>query len=65
VETHVPERFLSHAATLDALPVLAGGAEGAARFRGMVERSRIDRRHVETPIDELRHLSPIATSSAV
>jgi alkylresorcinol/alkylpyrone synthase len=58
VETHVPANLLTRDDTLALLSTLAGGPEGAARFRGMVERSRIARRHVETRLDELLHLTP-------
>jgi len=58
----VPARFLSRDDTLAQLPTLAGGHEGSVRFRGMVERSRIDRRHIETSLEELLHLTPGARS---
>ncbi|HWP66831.1 MAG TPA: type III polyketide synthase [Candidatus Limnocylindria bacterium] len=54
----MPTRFLTRDDTLTQLPTLAGGPEGSARFRGMVERSRVDRRHIETPIEELLRLTP-------
>src|SRR5262245_63499537 len=55
VVTHVPPSTLNREDTLSLLPTLAGGTEGAERFRGVVERSRIDNRHVETTVGELEH----------
>jgi alkylresorcinol/alkylpyrone synthase len=37
--------------------MLAGGSEGAARFGGTVERSRIERRYVETDPEQMRDFS--------
>jgi alkylresorcinol/alkylpyrone synthase len=54
--THAPTPTLTRDDTLALLPRLAGGPEAAERFRGTVERSRIDTRHVETPLDELEGL---------
>ena len=62
VSTHVPVHPLPRDETLNALPILSGGVQEAERFRGMVERSRIDRRYTETPISELLHLTPAARS---
>jgi alkylresorcinol/alkylpyrone synthase len=58
VVTHTPPLPLTRDDTLRLLPMLTGGPEGAARFRGTVERSRIDLRHVETDLEEMRDLSP-------
>ena len=60
--THAPPWSISQQDTLAILPRLAGGAEGAARFRQTVERSRIERRLVETPLDELEKMGPGARS---
>ncbi len=60
--THAPPWSISQQDTLAILPRLAGGSEGAGRFRQTVERSRIERRLVETPLDELERMSPGARS---
>jgi alkylresorcinol/alkylpyrone synthase len=60
--THVARSTLTRDETLALLPELAGGADQAERFRGTVERSRIDTRHVETPVHELEHMGIAARS---
>ncbi len=62
VVTHAPTSMLTRDATLALLPTLAGGPDAVDRFRGVVERSRIDKRHVETPVNELQHLGTGARS---
>src|SRR5262249_48899426 len=56
LETYVPSSTVSRGETLAALPVLAGGAQQAERFRSTVERSQIDVRHVEMPLEMLQGL---------
>src|SRR5262245_1654018 len=56
VATHAPTWTLSQKDTIAFLPKLAGGREGAERFRRVVERSHIDKRHVETPLEQLESL---------
>jgi len=67
--THEPPWTITREDTLAMLPRLAGGGEGAARFRGTVERSRIERRLVETPLAELERsralLPQVATEVAI
>jgi alkylresorcinol/alkylpyrone synthase len=60
--THAPTSIITRDDTLAFLPRLAGGREEAEHFRGTVERSQIETRHVETPLDVVERLGTAARS---
>lgn len=65
VATALPPHHLTRAGTLALLPRLVGSEAAAARFRPVVENSRVERRYFVVPPDDLLRLEGPAGRSEV